>query len=206
MPTLALTGAAGPPFFGVCAALEWEWPATDAKYWITFLVFSVLPAPDSPLQKILSSSLFNYQNVFVEISSQTPRFTQVPHIKSSWISSNHFGVLVNALCPLGTIGWETRLFLDSNDQQTGDAFAWVSKIELLVPQRPFQAWHGHVLFSEGFYSNSQPAFQILLRMTKFFEPYRRTVFTSVLNVWTFNKFGRFGRNYKSLISCPQKGT
>lgn len=25
--------------------------ATTAKYWMTFLVFSVLPAPDSPLEK-----------------------------------------------------------------------------------------------------------------------------------------------------------
>ena len=31
--------------------------ATYAKYWITFLVFSVLPAPDSPLRKNLIRSL-----------------------------------------------------------------------------------------------------------------------------------------------------
>lgn len=79
---------------------------------------------------------------------------------------------VNALCPLGTRGWEMRLFRHSNDQQTGDAFAWVSKIELLVPHRPSQVWHGlsglsFVLFSEGLYSNSQATFPTLLRMTKF---------------------------------------
>lgn len=65
-----------------------------------------------------------------------------------------------------------RLFLDSDDQQTGDAFARVSKIELLVPHRPSQAWHGlsglsFVLFSKALYSNGQAAFPILLRMTKF---------------------------------------
>lgn len=31
--------------------------ATNARYWMTFLVFSVLPAPDSPVHKILWSSL-----------------------------------------------------------------------------------------------------------------------------------------------------
>jgi hypothetical protein len=30
-----------------CALL---WPATDAKYWTTFFVFSVFPAPLSPLE------------------------------------------------------------------------------------------------------------------------------------------------------------
>ena len=30
--------------------------ATYAKYWITFLVFSVFPAPDSPVQRMLWSS------------------------------------------------------------------------------------------------------------------------------------------------------
>lgn len=50
IPTFVLTGVlVEPDFFGVWAALVWEWPATDAKYWITFLVFSVFPAPDSPL-------------------------------------------------------------------------------------------------------------------------------------------------------------
>ena len=32
-------------------AVWWEAPATVARYWMTFLVFSVLPAPDSPLQE-----------------------------------------------------------------------------------------------------------------------------------------------------------
>ena len=53
-----------------------------------------------------------------------------------------------------------RLFLylpNSNDQQTGDAFPWASKIEALVSRRSSQAWHGlssrcFVLFSEGLYS------------------------------------------------------
>ena len=43
---------------------------------------------------------------------------------------------VTALYPLGVRGWEMRLSLylpDSNDQQTGDTFVWVSKIEILVP-------------------------------------------------------------------------
>lgn len=43
--------------------------ATYAKYWMTFLVFSVLPAPDSPVHRILWSSrsekikkaLYNYE-------------------------------------------------------------------------------------------------------------------------------------------------
>ena len=39
-----------------CPLLLWPWlwpigvPATWAKNWMTFFVFSVLPAPDSPLQ------------------------------------------------------------------------------------------------------------------------------------------------------------
>ena len=34
---------------GVCCFLGAFMAATKAKYWMTFLVFSVLPAPDSPL-------------------------------------------------------------------------------------------------------------------------------------------------------------
>lgn len=47
--------------------------------------------------------------------------------------------LCECTLPIGHPRWEMRLFLDSNDQQTGDAFAWVSKIESLVPHRPSQA-------------------------------------------------------------------
>jgi hypothetical protein len=39
--------------------------ATKAKYWITFFVFSVLPAPDSPL--IYNNKLINYYIFFIII-------------------------------------------------------------------------------------------------------------------------------------------
>ena len=43
-PTFGLMGGA---LVETCALL---WPATDAKYWMTFFVFSVFPAPLSPLE------------------------------------------------------------------------------------------------------------------------------------------------------------
>jgi len=39
--------------------------ATKAKYWITFFVFSVLPAPDSPL--IYNNKLISYYIFFLII-------------------------------------------------------------------------------------------------------------------------------------------
>lgn len=59
IPTFVLTAElVEPDFFGVWAALVWEWPATEAKYWITFLVFSVFPAPDSPLNTQIQQKKF----------------------------------------------------------------------------------------------------------------------------------------------------
>lgn len=53
-----------------CSIWCWSWfaclsiDATSVKYWITFLVFSVFPAPDSPLfffNNILTFPVFHYQ-------------------------------------------------------------------------------------------------------------------------------------------------
>ena len=56
-------------------------------------IFCLTSTRLSPAKK-LSSSFFKYgvDSIFLEISSQTPWFTQVPHIKTSWIPNNHFGV------------------------------------------------------------------------------------------------------------------
>lgn len=56
-------------------------------------IFCLTSTRLSPAKK-LSSSFFKYgvNSIFLEISSQTPWFTQVPHIKMSWIPNNHFGV------------------------------------------------------------------------------------------------------------------
>lgn len=47
----------------------WEAPATWARYWMTFLVFSVFPAPDSPLemegQKKRVKNFFFYYSFFI---------------------------------------------------------------------------------------------------------------------------------------------
>ena len=145
MPTLALTGAAEPPFFGVCAALEWEWPATDAKYWITFLVFSVLPAPDSPLQKN-----YHHHSSNMEWTAYSWRFlpkhhdslrSLIPRRPESLTITLAYFSLCECTLPIGHPRWDMRLFLDSNDQQTVDAFAWFSQIELLVPHRPLSLIH-----------------------------------------------------------------
>ena len=56
-------------------------------------IFCLTSTRLSPAKK-LSSSFFKYgvNSIFLEISSETPWFTQVPHIKMSWIPNNHFGV------------------------------------------------------------------------------------------------------------------
>ena len=95
---------------------------------------------------------------FMEISSRTPRMT-IAEIRSL-VSSPEFLTITSGYVAHMNALQSRRLFRylpNSNDQQTGDAFAWVSKVKVLVSHRSFQAWHGlssrsFVLFSERLYS------------------------------------------------------
>lgn len=105
-------------------------------------IFCLTSTRLSPAKK-LSSSFFKYgvDSIFLEISSQhhdSLRSLISRRPESLTITLVYFS-LCECTLPIGHPRWDMRLFLDSNDQQTGDAFAWFSKIELLVPHRPSQA-------------------------------------------------------------------
>jgi len=66
---------------------DWRVPpaATLARYWITFLVFSVLPAPDSPLQTAMVNEASHAMQAMVnDVASRTQAFvgTRLPCLRA----------------------------------------------------------------------------------------------------------------------------
>jgi hypothetical protein len=102
-----------------CSRLSTAWgpEAIAARYWITFFVFSVFPAPDSPL--LLAGDCKNSRNedglIFAHFEHVMERDVGGGKDVRFCVSTTFFPIQFDIIC---TVDWYISVWIDSHQKQT----------------------------------------------------------------------------------------